>query len=89
MIIDNNNTNAFNNFNNTNPPKKLHSNQGIISPENSLLTKDINSFSTIDPTNTKDMSDKAVAILHERYKNKLINSSEFNKHCNNISKNRQ
>lgn len=89
MIIDNN-TNNFN-FNNAEPniPKKLHRNQGIISPENNLLTRDIGSFAHTDPANTKDMSDKAIAILHERYKNKLINSNDFNKHCNNIAKNRQ
>lgn len=90
MIIDNNG-NDFNDLTNkeSQMPKKLHSNQGTITPENNLLTRNIHSFSNTDPTNSKDMSDKAVALLHERYKNNLINKEDFNKHCNDIGKNRQ
>ncbi len=90
MIIDNNGS-GFNNLNNNEGrmPKKLYSNEGIISPENNLLTRNISSFSHTDPTNTQDMRDKSVAILHERYKNKLMSKEDFNKHCNNIGKNRQ
>ncbi len=95
MIIDdnfNNNGNHFKNFQNTgevNIPKKLHSNDGIISRENNLLTKEISAFGSTDPTDSQAMGDKAVAMLHQRYKNRMVSSSDFNKKCTNIAKNRQ
>ena len=93
MIIDDNfnNGNNFKSFNNNEPnmPRKLHSNEGTIAPDNSLLTKNISAFGSIDPTNSQAMNDKSVAMLHERYKNKLISSDNFNKKCANIAKNRQ
>lgn len=94
MIIEdrfNNNGNNFKSFSNQNEPigpKKLHTNQGYITPDNNLLTRDVSTFGYTDPTNTQAMGDKAVAILHQRYKNKLVSSQDFNKKCNNIAKNR-
>ena len=69
-------------------PKKLHRNNGTISRENNLLTKDISEFGHTDPSNTQAMGDKAVAMLHQRYKNRLFSSNDFNKKCTNIAKNR-
>lgn len=93
MIIDNNfnNGNNFKAFNNSEPniPRKLHSNEGIISPDNNLLTKNLSAFGSTDPTDSQAMADKSVAMLHERYKNKLMSSDNFNKKCINIAKNRQ
>lgn len=94
MIIDdnfNNNGNHFKNFRNSeepNVPKKLHRNNGTISRENSLLTKDLSEFGHTDPANSQAMGDKAVAMLHQRYKNRLVSSNDFNKKCTNIAKNR-
>ncbi len=95
MIIDNNFNNTGNNFKgfrNNNEPNitnRLHSNQGNISADNNLLTKEISTFAHTDPTNTQDMADKSVAMLQQRYKNRLINSDSFYKKCNDIAKNRQ
>lgn len=95
MIIDdnfNNNGNHFKNFNNSNTepivPKKLHTNNGTISRDNNLLTKDLSAFGHTDPTDSQAMGDKAVAMLHQRYKNRLVSSNDFNQKCNNIAKNR-
>lgn len=99
MILDNNFNNNFNNtyknnlnnsFNqNNNIPRILHSNEGLITKDNSLLTNNINSFQHTDPTNTSMMQDKAVAMLQDRYKKGLISSEDFNKKCQNIGQNRQ
>lgn len=95
MIIDdnfNNNGNNFKSFQNSNEPnipQRLHSNDGIISRDNNLLTKEISAFGHTDPTDKQAMGDKAVAMLHQRYKNKMMSSSDFNKKCTNIAKNRQ
>ena len=92
MIIDDN----FNNNSNFNfhkepsvPSKKLHSNEGLITPNNNLLTNNLASFNQTDPANRQAMADKSVAMLHERYQNNLVSTDEFNKKCNNIAKNRQ
>lgn len=82
MIIGNNNpnnnTNKFINstFNNTNNNK----------PD--LLTKDLNAYKYTDPANKKDMYDKSLAILQQRYENNLISLDEFRKKCETIRKNR-
>lgn len=95
MIIDDNfntNGNHFKNFQNNsepNMPKKLHNNDGIISRDNNLLTKEISAFGHTDPTDSQAMGDKAVAMLHQRYKNRMVSSDDFNKKCTNIAKNRQ
>lgn len=93
MIIDNNfNDNHFKSFNNNteiNIPRKLHNNNGTITPDNSLLTKELSALGSTDPLDSYAMADKCVAMVHERYKNKLMSSENFNKKCSNIAKNRQ
>lgn len=95
MIIDdnfNNNGNHFKNFNTSSEPivpKKLHTNDGIISRDNNLLTKELSTFGHTDPTDSKAMVDKTVAMLHQRYKNRLMSSNDFNQKCTNIAKNRK
>ena len=57
MIIDNNfNDNHFKSFNNNteiNIPRKLHNNNGTITPDNSLLTKELSAFGSTHTLNSE------------------------------------
>ena len=81
MIIGNNNPN-----NNTN--KFINSTFNNTNNKPDLLTKDLNAFKYTDPANKKDMYDKSLAILQQRYENNLISLDEFKKKCETIRKNR-
>ncbi len=92
MIIDDNFNVNGNNFKNNNDfinLKKRHQNDGIISKENNLLTRDLSTFSHIDPADSKTMSEMTVAMLQQRYKNKTISQNDFTKKCTDFAKNRQ
>ncbi len=92
MIIDDNFNVNGNNFKNNNDfinLKKRHQNDGIISKENNLLTRDLSTFRRIDPADSKTMSEMTVAMLQQRYKNKTISQNDFTKKCTDFAKNRQ
>jgi hypothetical protein len=75
MIIGNNNKNNFNNFNNNN-----------INKNTNIFTKDIKDMSHSNPTSSKEMNDKAIAMLKSRLDNKLISFEEFQNAMKKIGK---
>lgn len=75
MIIGNNNKNNFNNFNNNNKNKNSN-----------IFTKDIKDMSHSNPTSSKEMNDKAIAMLKSRLDNKLISFEEFQNAMKKIGK---
>lgn len=77
MIIGNNNKNNFNNFNNSNINKNKNSN---------IFTKDIKDMSHSNPTSSKEMNDRAIAMLKSRLDNKLISFEEFQNAMKKIGK---
>ena len=64
MIIGNNNKNNFNNFNNNN-----------INKNTNIFTKDIKDMSHSNPTSSKEMNDKAIAMLKSRLDNKFLSKN--------------
>lgn len=75
MIIGNNNKNNFNSFNNNN-----------INKNSNIFTKDIKDMSHSNPTSSKEMNDKAIAMLKSRLDNKLISFEEFQNAMKKIGK---
>ena len=73
------------------PPANLpHNNWSnkFQSEKRNIFTKGINDFNHTDPTNRNDMSDKALAMLHERLEKNLISEEEFNRKCQAIARSR-
>ncbi len=93
MILD---ENGFQNHNNSNGIKNYSNNtfnnnnwsNKFQSEKRNVFTKGINDFNHTDPTNRNDMSDKALAMLHERLEKNLISEEEFNRKCQAIARSR-
>ena len=100
MLINNNQTNfgknfgknLGKNFENHKFINKNHQFQQEIQSgthmNKNIFTKDIKTTQHIDPLNKKDMSDKSLALLHERLNQGSISLSEFNKKCEELRKKR-
>lgn len=88
MIIGGNNN--FNNQNNNFQNKFNDINkQNKKNQIKNTFVDDITIQKHSNPTNKHDMSDKALAMLHERYSQGLISLEEFNKKCNILGQKRQ
>ena len=55
---------------------------------NGLINDNVNSTEFSNPLDRDQMSDKTLAMLHDRLKNGLISLEEFNKKCNELAKKR-
>ena len=92
MILNNkpNNlsTNHFENnqFKNKNLEFQERLNQ---SQEKNIFTEDFTTQKHTNPIDKNDMSDKSLAMLHERLKQGTITLDEFNKKCEQLGKRRQ
>ena len=99
MLIDNNfnNNNQANNF--SKPLGNRFENNQFInqnqqfqnqmeSQNKNIFTQDIKSQQHINPINKNDMTDKALALLHERLEQGVISLDEFNKKCKELGKKR-
>lgn len=63
--------------------------QQIQNPnQKNIFTKDIKTQQHINPLNKNDMSDKTLALLHERLEKGSITLDEFNKKCAQLGKKR-
>lgn len=95
--FNNNNSNNFaqpkgNHFENTGFVNKNHEFQQNINnnaKRKNIFTSDIKTQQHINPLNKNDMSDKTLALLHERLEKGNITLDEFNKQCETLRKNRQ
>lgn len=93
MIIGNNfnRDNLTNNtsFENVNIKENQTENNNYQSEANinqNVFTRNIKTISHSNPLDKKDMSDKSLAMLHERLENGLITIEEFNKKCEQLGK---
>ena len=99
MLIDNNFNNnnqpkeftkpLGNHFENNQYINKNQQFQEQICQPKNIFVKDISSQQHVDPTNKSDMSDKSLAMLHERLEQGLISFEEFNKKCIELGKRRE
>lgn len=97
MLLGNNNNQNFsnplkNNFENTGFVNKNHEFQQNINQQmnqKNIFTNDIKTQQHINPINKNDMSDKTLALLHERLQKGTISLDEFNKQCEILGKKRQ
>ena len=64
--------------------ERLNQNQ-----EKNIFTEDFTTQKHTNPTDKNDMSDKSLAMLHERLKQGTITLDEFNKKCEQLGKRRQ
>ena len=93
MIIDKNNFNnqmnnfskSNNNFNNQ-PENFNRTIDALNSKYQNPFVEDIKTKSHANPANKKDMSDKTLAMLHQRLESGHITLEEFNKQCAKLGK---
>jgi len=92
MIIGSNNQNNFNNpLNEDNQFKTRMDNIKLANELNTYndgLIDDVNSTRFNNPLDRDQMSDKTLAMLHDRLSKGLISMEEFNKQCNELAKKR-
>ena len=89
MILDTKG-NKFNNVkNNFNTKMDSIKNNAQIVDEANLnpFVEDVNSTSYADPTNTKAMNEKRLAMLHDRLEQGQISFNEFNEKARKINNN--
>lgn len=63
-------------------------NKGFQAPKN-IFTKELTEKQHINPLNKNEMSDKTLALLHQRLQQGTITLDEFNKKCEQLRKRRQ
>lgn len=85
MIIGDNN---FKNNSFENKFKRYNNNKNNQNNNHNIFVKDIKENVYSNASSTKDMNDKALAMLNERLKNGLITLEEFNRKCQELAKRR-
>ncbi len=92
MIIGSNNQNNFNNpLSEDNQFKTRMDNikqANELNTYNDGLIDDVNSTRFNNPLDRDQMSDKTLAMLHDRLSKGLISMEDFNKQCNELAKKR-
>ena len=84
MIIGNNFNKDTNKF--KDKMKNIKDNASNMTNDYNPFVEDVNSYKYSDASNTNNMYDKSLAMLHERLKNGTITLEEFNKECEKLAK---
>ncbi len=89
MILDTKGNKFNNEKNNFNTKMDSIKNNAQIVDEANLnpFVEDVNSTSYADPTNTKAMNEKRLAMLHDRLEQGQISFNDFNKKTRKINNN--
>ncbi|MBR2711584.1 MAG: hypothetical protein IKE89_03840 [Bacilli bacterium] len=89
MILDTKGNKFNNERNNFNTKMDSIKNNAQIVDEANLnpFVEDVNSTSYADPTNTKAMNEKRLAMLHDRLEQGQISFNEFNEKARKINNN--
>lgn len=89
MILDTKGNTFNNERNNFNTKMDSIKNNAQIVDEANLnpFVEDVNSTSYADPTNTKAMNEKRLAMLHDRLEQGQISFNEFNEKARKINNN--
>ncbi len=85
MIIGNNKPGFTKPFENVKTPNKNNQFQ----QQKNIFTKELTEKQHINPLNKNEMSDKTLALLHQRLQQGTITLDEFNKKCEQLGKRRQ
>ena len=83
MIIGNNFNKDTNKF--KDKMKTIKDNASNISNDYNPFVEDVNSYKYSDASNTNNMYDKSLAMLHERLEQGLITVEQFSKECKKIN----